>query len=355
MFMTKISGFLLGLMVLFAGCLLPGRTAHRILSLCAAVLAFTAITVIEFKATGLEFIPVIQDYALAARARLTYSFMELVQGVVFSKPLLCSVTLLVLFAASKRPGEPLEFWCMGLIIGTYAACQYALNMTNDGYPSMWLAPAAIASLAVLNAKPAAQQGVRLESWWRRFTPSLLAEISARQAIPLLIFVLVLIPEIMSSIVGVTAGTLVSLGIKTPYVMTAGKGVSFAINRKVRSLDGAVTAIASLNLGNEAIANLDQPNPFPVLFLAPPPKGIQVVWSFGFNLSRDALLEWQDVIGDACVVTMPAHPWVKASTVRLADIVRPKLASDFTLVYQDALWSIYRKTSECGIPESTDRK
>jgi hypothetical protein len=350
MFMIKISGFLLGLMILFAGCLLRGRIAHRLLSLCAAVLVFAAITAIEFKATGLEFVPVIQDYGLAARARLTYSFSDLVRGVL-TWPFLSSVALLILFAVSQPLGK-LRLWsrCIVLIVGTYAACQFALNMTNDGGPSMWLAPAAIASLVVcMNAKPVSPQGGGLKIWWQRFDPSLLAKISVRQAIPLLIFGLVSIREIWSSIVVVTIGTLVSLGIETPYVMTAGKGISFIARGKTKSaiaIDGAVTAISSLNLGNEAIANLDSNNPFPVLFLAPPPKGIQVFWHFGINIPRNARLDWQDVIGDACVVTIPAQPWITDSTKRLADIVRAKLATDFKLVYQDVLWSIYRKTGDC---------
>jgi hypothetical protein len=334
-------------MILLAGCLLQGRIAHRLLSLCAAVLVFTAIAAIEFKATGLEFVPVIQDYELAARARLAYSFSDLVRGVV-TWPFLSSVALLILFAVSQPLGK-VRLWlrCI-VIVGTYAACQFALTMTNQGDLSMWLAPAAIASLVVcMNAKPVAPQGGGLKSWWQRFDPSLLAEISARQAIPPLIFGLVLIPEIFSSIVVVTIGTLVSLAIETPYVMTAGKGISFIARGKPRPLDGgAVTAISSLNLGNEAIANLDLNNPFPVLFLAPPPKGIQIFWHFGINIPRNARLGWQDVIGDACVVTIPAQPWITESTKRLADIVRAKLATDFKLVYQDVLWSIYRKTGDC---------
>lgn len=355
MFLTKISGFLLGVMILLAGCLLQGRTVHRLLCLCAAALAFAAITAIEFKVTGLELLPVIQDYELAAHGRLAYSFYDLVRGVM-SWPLVGSVTLLVLFAVSQRFRElRLEFRCIGLIIGTYTACQFALNMTTAGDPSMWLAPAAMASLAVcMGAKPAAQQSGGSVSWWRRFSPSRLVEISAREAIPLVIFVLVLVPEIMSSIVGAAVGALISLGIEAPYVMTAGKGVSFRSlhsqsgpEAHERALNDAVTAISSLNLGDEAIANLDFANPFPVLFLAPPPKGIQVWWDFGLNVPRGALLEWQDVIGDACVVTIPVHSYLKETTVRLADIVRPKLATDFKLVYQDAFWSIYRKAKDCA--------
>src|SRR5262249_1307254 len=248
-------------MILLAGCLLQGRVVHRLVNLCAALLLFGAITAIEFKVTGLELLPVIQDYQRAAQARLTYSFMDLIGGVVFSGPLVSSVVLLVLFAVSRRPGEPpLDFRCIGLIIGTYAASQYALNMTSNWDRSMWLAPAAVTSLAgCIGVKPALQQAGGAGSWGRGFAPSWLAEISAREAIPLLIFVLVLAPTIMASIIGTTVSALVSLGIKTPYVVTAGKGVGFRSwlhvgrYRHGPQVNNAVTAIDSLNLGHEAIA------------------------------------------------------------------------------------------------------
>jgi hypothetical protein len=235
-------------------------------------------------------------------------------------------------------------------------------MTNSSGPGIWLAPAAIASLIVcMGKKPAAEQaGGPEESWWQRFGPSRFAEISAREAIPLLIFVMVLVPEIMSSLVGIAATTLDSLGIKTPYVITAGKGVSFRLGQPgpyERSVNDAVAAISSLNLGHETIANLDFSDPFSVLFLAPPPKGIQVFWDFNNNVPRSALLEWQDIIGDACVVTIPAQPNLLESTARLTEIVRPKLATDFKLVFQDAFWTIYRRDSEdrdrrlrCGLAQ-----
>ena len=82
MFLTKISGFLLGVMILSAGCLLQGRIIHRLLSLCATLLAFAAITAIEFKMTGLELLPIIQDYELAAHARLNYSLDEIERAMV---------------------------------------------------------------------------------------------------------------------------------------------------------------------------------------------------------------------------------------------------------------------------------
>jgi hypothetical protein len=353
MFLTKISGFLLGLMILLAGCLLRNRAGHGLLNLCAALVAFVVVTAIEFKATGLEFIPVIQDYELAANARLTYSYYDIVRGI-FSGPFVGSVALLVFFAISRWPREQrLDFRCVGLIIGTYAACQFAINITNGWGVNLGLAPAAAASLAVCVGVTAdAQQMASAESWWRRFAPSRLAEISVREAVPIVIFMLVLVPQVVASIVGITIGTLVSLEIEgPPVVVTAGKGVSFrslpwpGLDSPVyvKSLNDAVAVIASLKLDHEAIANLDFANPFPVLFLAPPPKGTYNILDVFFSTLRD----WRQVIGDACAVTIPMQPNSPEVTARFIDIVQPKLASDFSIVYRDALWSIYRRTRDCA--------
>jgi hypothetical protein len=345
-------------MILLAGCLLQGRTAHRLLSLCAAVRVFAAIATIEFKATGLELVPIVHDYALAAPVRLAHiqfrveSFLDLARGGV-SWPVVISVTLLVLFAVSQGFGERrLEFRRIVLIIGSYAACQFALNMTNASDPSWWLAPAAMASLAgCKDVKPVAWQAGCLESWWRRIGFSRLAEISFRDTIPPLTFVLVLVPHVLGSIDGIALGALVSFGIRPTYVVTAGKGVSFRIYGEgyAKAFNDAVAAIASLNLDHEAILNLSHSNPFPVLFLAPPPKGKGIYrWSdLGFNGPQGVVLESQEVIGDACVVTIPKRPVLSWVTAPLVDIVRPKLTTDFVIVYQDEFWSIYRRTKDCA--------
>jgi hypothetical protein len=357
LFMTKISGYLLGLLILLGACLLQYRSGWRVLKLCAILLAFVAATVIEFKITGLELIPIIQDYELAAHARLlSFSSYNIVMHV-FSIPLAISVAVLVLFAVSQRSGDVrLDFWRISLIIGSYAAWQFALNMTNSGGKSMWLAPAAVASLAIgMGVKPLPQEAGGSVSWWSRFYPSQLAGISAREALPFLIFALVLIPQVIASTVGITIGAFVSLGLAgSSIVLTAGNGVSIrsladdyssVYTKYIQSLNDAVTAIASLNLGHEAIANLDYANPFPVLFLAPPPKSIHVSWAWN-DVPEGAVLE---VIGDACVVTIPAEPDPDYPSVpnRLFKIAQLALATEFKIVHQDKLWSIYRRTRNCA--------
>lgn len=359
LFLLKISGLIVGLVMLLAGCLFEDRTVRRVLNLCIALLAFAAMTAIEFEVSGLEFTPVIQEYELAAHARLAYSFYDIVQGM-FTWPLVTSVALLLLFALSRRRGNPgLYLRPTGLVIGSYAACQYAINMTNSWDPSMWLAPAAVAILAAReNSRHAAQLSVNLQGWWRQISPSRLDRVSVREAIPLAIFVLVLARQVGGSLVGATVGTLIALDIEAPYFITAGKGVSFKTMIGPRhhkppaiasSYNEAVAAISSLDLGQEAIANLDSSNPFPVLFLAPPPKGIPIWFYWDDNVPQNAVLRWQEVIGDACVVTIPGNPMVPETTARLVEFVRSKLETDFELVFHNESWKIYRRTRDCAAP------
>jgi hypothetical protein len=100
---------------------------------------------------------------------------------------------------------------------------------------------------------------------------------------------------------------------------------------------AVIAIDGLGLTHERIETLDTVNPFPVLFLAPAPKGIHVWWNFGYNLPKDAPLSWRAVIGDACVVTLPLKPLYPGVTRKLSDEVNSVLQSDFKIVYEDKRW------------------
>ena len=358
LFLIKISSFLLGLIVMFAGCAIPGRFIRQAMTLSAAFMVFAAISAIEFKLAGLEFFAVIQEYAVAARARSGYSIYDVVESLV-NVPMITSLALLVMFAASQRPrpGEQrLGFQYPGVIVGSYMACQFALNMTNSGRPTMWLAPAAAASLAIcMNAKAPAWQAGGSESWWRRLHPYRLGDIRVREASLLLIFVLVLFRQVLGSIFGILVAALIALEIKVPHVVSAGKQVGFWVysyrsqeeNMYAKSLNDAVSAIDTLNLGQKSIATLDHANPFPVLFLAPPPKGIHAWFDWGYNIPEGVVLDWHDVIGDACVVMIPGQPVKPYVTFRLVDSVRSKLVTDFEVVYQSASWTIYRQTRDCG--------
>jgi hypothetical protein len=233
----------------------------------------------------------------------SWSFYEFARGVL-SWQLVSSVAIIALVAVSQRIwGLRVEFRRVGLVIGTYAACQVAFYMTNFGGPNMWLAPAALASLAAVNGgKQSAQQAGILEVWRMRVASSRLVEIFAKEALPLVMFLFVLIPQIVSSISAAKFAALVSLGIEKPYVMTAGKGISVATISYLKSGPGseisrwndAVAAISSLKLEDRAIANIDYANSFPVLFLAPPPKGVHVFFQFRMNIPEGAQLQWSSV-------------------------------------------------------------
>lgn len=355
LFLTKISGLVLGLGIVSTGCLSHRCARARVVSLCLAVLAFVAMTVAEFTATGLQFAPLIQDYEFAARSRLAYSFYDLARGLAFP-PLAGSVALLLLFAAGHAAGERrIDALQICLLVGSYAACQFALKMATDFGPSTSLAPAAVASLAgCLGTKPIV--GLTDDTGRKRWSSafSRLGKISVRDAIPFLIFAWVLLPQVLSSLIGIFVGSLIAFGIEASYVVDGGKGIKFTLLNPRRagvgqfesSLNDAASALVSLNLDREPIANLDFPNPFPVLLLAPPPKGVHAWVFWGFKMPRGAVLRWQDVIGDACVVTLPARPNMQEMAGPLADTVRPKLAADFKIVYRDELWTIYRQAQGC---------
>ena len=356
LFLIKISGLIIGLTMLLASCLLKSHAARRVLNLCMALLVFTAATAIEFKVAGLEFIPVIQEYVPAARARLAISFYDIASGML-TWPLVSSVVLLLLFALSRRHANSgLDLRSIGLIIGSYAACQYALNMSNFFGASMWLAPAAVAILAACENSRYAERpegNSKISSLW--ILLSRLDQVSVRAAIPTSIFIFVLAQQVTGSLFGVALGTLIALNIETTYFVTAGKGVSFKTILGLRShvppvAEGSysevITAISTLNLDHQAIANLDSSNPFPVLFLAPPPKGIHVLFDWGGILPRGTVLRWEDSIGDACVVTIPANSLVPDTTARLVELLRPKLETDFEVVYHSQSWKVYRRTRGC---------
>jgi len=356
LFLTKISGLAVGFVIFFAGCLLQRLTFLRILSLCVALFAFVAITVAELKIAGIEYLSLMQDYELAARARLTYSFYHLAKTLAFF-PFASSVALLLFLAVAHAMGERrVDALRICLLIGSYAVCQFALNITTDLGGSIWLAPAAVASLAGWpGAQPMARPADVLDRKRPTFSFSQLTEISLRDAIPFLIFAWVLIPQVVGSLVGLFVGSLVSLGIESSYVVGQGKGIKFTVLEFPRagvgeyesSLNDAASAIASLNLDRQVIANLDFPNPFPVLFLAPPPKGVHAWFFWGFIMPRGTVLQWQAIIGDACVVTMPTRPISPRIADPVAEMVRPKLAVDFKTVYRDDLWTIYRRTEDCN--------
>jgi hypothetical protein len=355
LFLTKISAFLLGLFVISVGCASKNRFIPKCLSLCATVVVFGTMAAVEFRTTGFDLTAVIREYELAARARSAYSVYDVVRGL-FNWPLIASVGLLAVFGLpqrrDQREQQPSGLTNTSIIIGCYIVCQFVLNMTNAGPATMWLAPAAVGSLAIcVGTKATAWQVNPSENAWKKFNLCNLGDVSLREASPFLVYIIVLFRQVLGSVLGVGFGLAIAAGIMTPYVITAEKNMSFWVypaGQYEKSLNDAVNAITSLKLDHEIIANLDYSNPFPVLFLAPPPKGNYVWFGWGYNIPNGAVLNWQDVIGDACIVTTPAEPFDPGVTLRLVEVVRSKLLSDFEVVFQDKSWSIYQRVHDCGI-------
>ena len=177
---------------------------------------------------------------------------------------------------------------------------------------------------------------------------------------MLIVALVLAPEALASLRAVKLDYSISSGVIKPIAVTANRGITFEVLPKneyrlaglALSLNRAIQAIEGLGASGDTIANLDFMNPFPALFLAPAPKGVWVDWDFT-RRSRSVPTDttsWQEVIGDACIVTEPKRPWVRPTanySEPLVDVVKPHLASAFTLAYEDDLWRIWKNRDGCG--------
>ena len=166
-----------------------------------------------------------------------------------------------------------------------------------------------------------------------------------------------VPEAVASVRAAHIDYLVSLGAIQIIPVSANKGVEFKIRRDAHDgplapyLNRAILAIEDLGVSRETIVNLDNENPFPTLFLAPDPKGVWVWWDFtsDTNVPVGYRPSWQEVIGDACIVTEPKHPpttEAKYYSEPLINAVEPHLAIAFTIVYEDELWKIWKRKGGC---------
>ena len=169
--------------------------------------------------------------------------------------------------------------------------------------------------------------------------------------------MVCVPEALASVRAVHINYLVSSGTIKTITVSANRGITFKIRKDSNNgplasyLNRAIHAIEGLGASGETIVNLDNENPFPALFLAPDPKGVWVWWDFKFrNVPVGYTPSWQEVIGNACIVTEPKHSPtepVKYYSEPLIKAVEPHLAIAFTVVYEDELWKIWKRSGGCG--------
>ena len=362
LFLIKISGLVLGLAIVAGGFFVRGGLTRGLAEFSLILVFLGAMIAIDFIITGTNLYPVIQEYRLAAQARMgSYSVID---ALWFASRLAVFgvIVLLVLYALSQPDWEGKgKLWRCLLIIAFYWVCQVVLNMSNYNDHSaalIYLAPAA--AVVIITRTEASATTVFWSRLPGRFHPRRPHEIEipAKEGIPLLIFALIIAPALLTSLRAVKLDYSILSGTFKPVSVTANKGITFEIlpkyfynTRLALSFNRAIQAIEDLGANGDKIANLDFMNPFPALFLAPAPKGISVWWDFTKhhrNVPIGYRLSWQEIIGDACIVTEENNPEFRAEhTGLLIDVVQPHLTSEFILVYQDELWKIWKKRNGCS--------
>jgi len=170
--------------------------------------------------------------------------------------------------------------------------------------------------------------------------------------------LVLVPQMVSSVFGIALAFSVASGFEVPIYISAEKGISVPVvgafgdagraEQFAISVNRGVQALQHLNMTDETIATLDYVNPFPALFGLPSPKGVPVAWALGYNQPYDSMLRERELVGDACIVMLPMRPTrvVKESTELIIAAAEPILGASFNLVADDDYWKIYRRKDGC---------
>ena len=354
LFLVKISGLVVGLAIMLGGLVVRGRFSRRLGDIAQVLLLLAVMVAIDFVVTGTSFSPVIHEYWLAAQARTgSYSVRDALWYASLL-PVLGVVVLMVLYAVSQ-PGRASSgnLWRCFFIIGFFWVCQVVLNMSNSSAPALlFLAPAA--AVAIVTWRGTSETSVVWEHFWSRLHPRRLHEISAREAIPLVILAVVFAPEAIASLRAVKLDCSILSGTGKVIAVTANKGVTFEVLARDADVTGfalsvnrAIQAIEGLGASRDKIANLDFMNPFPALLLSPAPKGTSIYWDFGNNVPIGYKPGWQEIIGDACIVTEPKHGiYAGYYSQPLIDAVQPHLTSAFTLVYQDESWKIWKLSGGC---------
>jgi hypothetical protein len=229
-----------------------------------------------------------------------------------------------------------------------------MNMSNGSEPDLIdLSPAAVVAIVTWTDTSDTASSFWNRLWTRGQLISRLEEISARQLIPLLICIMVLLPEVVGSLRALKLVYIISADTASTIIVSANKGITLKILKDTYAsletpyVNHAIRAIGGLGASREKIANLDAANPFPALFLAPDPKGVWIWWDFSktTNVPVGYRPSWQEVIGDACIVTEPKRT-LKDYSEPLIKAVEPHLTTAFTVIYEDELLKVWRNVG-CG--------
>jgi hypothetical protein len=363
LFLIKISGLVVGFGIVVMGLIIRGSIRQGFVCISLVFAFLTLMVAIDFAVTGTSLLPVIQEYRMAAQAKAGHN--SALDAIWFASrlPLVWVVVLLALYAISRPDRENSKNSLGGclLVIATYWACQSVLNMTNSTADPDLVILAPAAAVAVVSSTETSHAMALWDHLWRKFHPRKLHEISARELIPLLIIGMVIIPEALASLRAVKLDYLLAMGAKKSVAVSGGEGIVFDIlptddddsynGRVADQINGAVHALLTLGANHEAIANLDYMNPFPALFLAAAPKSVWVWWDFSQrgNVPIGYKPVWQEIIGDACIVTEPKNSPVPQPyySQPLIKAVTPHLSATFSLVYEDELWKIWKHNDGCA--------
>ncbi|MCB2048721.1 MAG: hypothetical protein KDE32_10905 [Novosphingobium sp.] len=340
-FLFKISALAIGIFILFAAILAYRNKVQGLLVAAgASVLASLLIWLVTL-AFGIGLGNLAAEYALAGKAKGVPGVVAIVQAL-FKDPLDALNIILVVFGLYILVRYDRRNWM--LLSGVFVVCvgsTFLLNISNE-YETIWLYPPAFAIMAAValrghGRQPEEEGKVRAMPWS-----------SGIALVPLTGFLVILANGIFGTGIALASGLSVVSGLRDEYVVTGDRGIRFHTFCQDegcdygRTINEGVALLRKNGLEHEKIATLTHSNPFPVLMLAPPHRGTQVWWNFGFNVPKDAVLTWKDVLGDATVVMVPLtgdYPHVRE---KLLSTVQARLDSDFELVFADSEWKIYRQ-------------
>ena len=352
LFLVKISALALAAIIIAASLVVRSRPllpAVRLVLLVSII--FTAMLATDLVLAGVTPDAIIHDYREAAAVRSNLASWDGVWRALKSLAVIVSALLLTIYA---RRSAAVSCWRSTVAIATYAIAQIGLNVSNTQPATIYLAPMCV---------------VVLLSWHQRSivdcnqTAQALARTLLRKspvlAMPMVICLLVLVPQALSSVAGAAVVAAVASGIKTPIVISSGKGLALPVlggfgdagraTDFATNINRGLKALQDLNITHEVIASVDYANPFPALLGTPSPKGVPVVWALGYMETFGFLSQPQALLGDACIVMLPLRPTqvVEGSAELLTSAAEPILSTSFTLALQNDYWKIYRRNHGCS--------
>jgi hypothetical protein len=350
LFLVKISAFILGIGIITTSTLAlrPRSFPSTAKMLMALFLLLTVVVAADLVIAGTNPVDFLHIYQAAAATKLSPLSGNSIERILKSWSLVVSVLLLVIYA--RRP-PAIPRGASVTVIGAYAVIQLCLNVSNTQPETIFLAPAC--ALALLSWRPPSELERSDQASRRHWLKK-----SPMAVLPAVMCLLVLVPQMVSSVFAIALAVSVASGFEAPIYISAGKGISvpvvgafgdagradeFAVN-----VNRGVAALQQLGVNNERIAALDYTNPFPALFGLPSPKGVPIVWALGNDQPYDSVLQARELIGDACIVMLPLRPTqvVKDSTELVIAAAKPILATSFNLVGDDDYWKIYRRKDGC---------